>query len=86
MVSDLRGTECARPDVHRLVGEPQMGRGLHLPLDLRRLALCGRGPRSFLSMGRRLVHECDDDDAARHRCASDGHLVAGQTRDRVASF
>ena len=60
-VNERRGAECARPDVRRRVGEPQMGRRLHLPLDRRRLALRRRGHRSLLATGGRLVHECDDD-------------------------
>ena len=35
---------------------------------------------------RRVVHECDDDRAACHRCAGDGDLAAGHAQPRVASL
>ena len=38
-VDERRRAESARPGIHRRVNEPQMGRGLHLPLDRRSLAL-----------------------------------------------
>ena len=62
--------------------EPQMGRGLHLHLDGRGLALCGGGRRSLLAARGRLVDERDDDGAAGHRCADDGDLATGQARMR----
>ena len=57
----VRSTNAVAPNVldrtfTRRVGEPQMGRRLHLPLDRRRLALRRRGRRSLLATGRRLVH------------------------------
>ena len=66
--------------------EPQMGRGLHLYLDRRRLALCGSGRRSLLPACGRLVDERDDDGAARHRCSHHDDLAPGQTRRAVASL
>ena len=84
-VGACHGAECARPDIHRRVSEPQMSRGRHRPLDRRRLALRGCGRRSLFSTGRRLVHACDDDRATRHRCARDGAWAAGQARGRVVS-
>ena len=55
------GPECAQPVLRRLVCESQMGCGLHLYLDRRRLALRRRGHRSLFATGGRLVHECDND-------------------------
>jgi hypothetical protein len=43
-VNERRGAKRPQPDVQRLVGEPQMGRGLHVRLDRRRLALRRRRP------------------------------------------
>ena len=56
-IDECRGAECARPPVHRRLGEPQMGRRLHLSLDHRRLALRRGGRRSLLPPCRRLVDE-----------------------------
>ncbi len=55
-------------------------------LDRRRLALCRRGRRSLLATGGRVVHECDDDRAACHRCTGDGDLAAGHAPHRAASL
>ena len=50
-----------------------------LCLDRGGLALCGRRRRSVLSARGRLVDECSDDGAARHRRSGDGDLATGQT-------
>ena len=63
-----------------------MNCGLHLYLDGGGLALCGRGDRSVLASCRGLVDERGDDGTARHRCAGDGDLAAGQARRAAASF
>ena len=47
--------------LQRTIGKPQMGRGLHRPLDRRGLALRRRGRGSLLATGCRLVHAWDDD-------------------------
>jgi hypothetical protein len=53
-VNERRGAKRAQPDVRRRVGEPQMGRGLHIRLDRRRLAL---GERTIPKLiGRPLPH------------------------------
>ena len=65
-VNECRRAECARSHVHGHVGQPQMGRRFHLPLDRRRLALRHGSGRSLLTPGHRLVHAGDDDHAARH--------------------
>src|SRR6476646_848609 len=63
-----------------------MDRRLHLCLDGRRLALCGCRHRSVLSTRGRLVDECRDDSAARHRCLGDGDLATRQARCTAASL
>ncbi len=74
--------ERARPPVRGAGAQPEMGGGLHLHLDGRRLALCGGRPRPLLAPRGRLVDERDDDGAARHRRAGDGDLAARPSRTR----
>jgi hypothetical protein len=84
-VDARRGAECARPDIHRRVSEPQMGRGLHPPLDRRRLVLRRRGRHLFSrrvvdwSMRATMTAQLVTD------ALVNGDLAAGQARGRVAS-
>jgi putative transposase len=41
---------------------------------------------TYLWTGDRVVHECDDDRAAGHRCTGDGDLAAGHAPHRAASL
>lgn len=66
--------------------EPQMGGGLHLYLDGRRLALCSGRDRPLLAPGGGLVDEFIDDGPTRRRCAGDGDLAARQARCSAASL
>ena len=77
-VDECCGAECARSHVHGHIGQPQMGRRLHLPLDRRRLALRRGGGGSVLTPGRRLVDAGDDDHATGHGRPHDGDLAARQ--------
>ena len=75
-VDERRRAECARPHLHGRVGQPQMGRRLHLPLDRGGLAVRRGGGGSLLTPGHRLVHAGDDDHATGYGCPRDGHLAA----------
>ena len=85
-VDERRRAECARPHIHGRVGQPQMGRRLHLPLDRRRLALRRGGGGSVLTPGRRLVDAGDDDHATGHGRPHDGDLAARQAGGGPASL
>src|SRR5271155_5396700 len=61
-----------------------MDRRLHLFMDSGRLALCGGRHRSVLQARGRLVDECSNDGAARHRCPGDGNLATWQARCAAA--
>ena len=54
-------------------------------LDRRRMAIRGRGDRSVLAAGGRLVDERHDDGAARDRCAGHGDLAARQAHSDQGS-
>lgn len=78
--------QCARSSVHRRRPEPEVGGGLHLYLDRRRLALRRSRHRPVLTPRRWLVDERHDDCAACHRRAGDGDLATRQARCPPASL
>ena len=66
--------------------QPEMGGRLHLHLDGRRLAVCGRGAGPVLAAHRRLVDAGQHDLAAGGRCADDGRLAPRQAGRAAASL
>jgi putative transposase len=73
--------ECARSPVRGGPAQPQMDRRLHLCLDSRGLALCGRGDRSVFAPRCRLV-----DESRSARLVTDAFLMAIRRRGRPGAL